>query len=42
MVIMVVCLNENWKISAYHFINGLSGEDRANIILECLEKLHSI
>ncbi|KYN12118.1 THAP domain-containing protein 9, partial [Trachymyrmex cornetzi] len=41
MVIMVVCLNENWKIPvAYHFINGLNGEDRANIILECLEKLH--
>ncbi|KYN10146.1 THAP domain-containing protein 9 [Trachymyrmex cornetzi] len=41
IVIMVVCLNENWKIPvAYHFINGLNGEDRANIILECLEKLH--
>lgn len=41
MVIMVVCLNENWKIPiAYHFIHGLSGEDRANIILQCLEKLH--
>lgn len=38
MVIMAVCLNKNWKISvAYHFIHGLSGESRANIILECLK-----
>lgn len=38
VIIMVVCLNENWKLPvAYHFIDGLNGQDRANIILRSLE-----
>lgn len=40
MVIIVVCLNEHWKVSvAYHFIHGLSGKGRAYVISECLTKL---
>lgn len=41
IVIMVICLNEDWKIPvAYHFIDGLCGENRAKIVSECLGMLH--
>lgn len=43
MVILVVCINDHWKIPiTYHFINKLSGKKRAHIVTECLEKLHGI
>lgn len=42
MVILIVCVNGHWKIPvAYHFFNKLSGQERASIVTDCLEKLHS-
>lgn len=41
LIFMVVCLHSNWKIPvAYFFINGLSGKERANLVNECLIRLH--
>ncbi|XP_071384885.1 DNA transposase THAP9 [Centroberyx affinis] len=43
LVLMVVAINESWKIPvAYFLIDGLTGEERANIINECLQRLHGI
>ena len=43
MVLMVVCVNEGWKIPvAYFLISGMTGEERANTISECLHWLHAI
>ncbi|KAJ8246096.1 hypothetical protein GJAV_G00263610 [Gymnothorax javanicus] len=42
-VLMVVSINASWKIPvAYFLIDGLTGEERANIISECLLRLHNI
>ncbi|KAL4136355.1 hypothetical protein QTP88_007903 [Uroleucon formosanum] len=39
-VIMVVGMNTSWKVPiAYYFINGISAEEKANIILNCLQEL---
>ncbi|KAG8175136.1 hypothetical protein JTE90_011643 [Oedothorax gibbosus] len=41
LIFMVVCLHSNWKIPvAYFLINGLSGDERANLVEECLKRLH--
>ena len=41
-VLMAVSMNASWKIPvAYFIINGMSGADMANIIRECLHRLHS-
>ena len=41
MVLMVVAVNESWKIPiAYFLIDGLSGKERANVIRETLIRLH--
>lgn len=38
-VMMVVCLQENWKIPvAYFFVDGFTAECRANVIKICLSK----
>ena len=40
---MVVGVNGGFKIPVgYFLINGMSGEERANIIVTCLKKLHDI
>ena len=42
-VIMVVAINESWKIPiAYFMISSLTGAERANIIRESLSHLHAI
>ncbi|KAL4103355.1 hypothetical protein QTP88_018732 [Uroleucon formosanum] len=39
-VIMVVGINTIWKVPiAYYLINGISAEEKANIILNCLQEL---
>ncbi|KAL4136414.1 hypothetical protein QTP88_007962 [Uroleucon formosanum] len=39
-VIMVVGMNTSWKVPiAYYFINRISAEEKANIILNCLQEL---
>ncbi|KAL4126994.1 hypothetical protein QTP88_011192 [Uroleucon formosanum] len=39
-VIMVVGINTSWKVLiAYYLINGISAEEKANIILNCLQEL---
>ncbi|KAJ4948187.1 hypothetical protein JOQ06_019724 [Pogonophryne albipinna] len=43
LVLMVVAIDDSWKIPvAYFLIDGLTGEERANIIKECLLRLHAI
>lgn len=40
-VIMAVAINSNWKVPlGYFLIDGLSGEERANIVRSCFEHLH--
>lgn len=41
LVFLVVGINESWKIAVeYFFINGINGEQKANLILQCLSMLH--
>ncbi|KAG8198909.1 hypothetical protein JTE90_015120 [Oedothorax gibbosus] len=41
LIFMVVCLHCDWKILvAYFLINGISGDERANLVEECLKRLH--
>ena len=43
LVLMVVAIDDSWKLPvAYFFINSLTGEERANIVSECLRRLHRI
>ena len=43
LVFMAVSINETWKIPlGYFLIDGLSGEERANLVEECLTRLHEI
>lgn len=40
-VIMVVGLNTHWKVPiAYYLINGITAEEKANIVISCLHQLH--
>jgi len=40
LVILVVGMNTSWKVPiAYYLINGISAEEKANIILNCLREL---
>jgi len=42
LVMMTVSLTEHWKVPvAYFLIDGLPGQERANLVLLCLSKLHS-
>ena len=43
LVLMLVCLNGNWKVPCgYFLIDGMTGNERANIINQCLLKLHDV
>ena len=40
LVFMVVCVNGSWKLPVGHFmIKSLTGEERANLVKECLVRL---
>ena len=42
LVLMVVSVNASWKIPvAYFLVDGMSGSERANVIRECLHRLHA-
>ena len=42
-VLMVVSLNNAWKIPiGYFLVDGLSGEERANLVTEGLHRLHNV
>lgn len=41
LVVMVVCINDYWKIPISNYlINGLSSDEHAGIINRCLQELH--
>jgi len=43
LVFMLVALDASWKLPiAYFLITGMTGTERANLVLECLRKLHTI
>lgn len=43
LVLMVVCVNGNWKLPiAYFFITSLSGKEKANIVKEALVLVHEV
>ena len=43
LVLMVVSLNSHWKVPiGYFLVNGLPGKERANIVQQCLIKLHEV
>jgi hypothetical protein len=43
LVFMIVSLNSHWKVPcAYFLIAGLSGVERANLLTQCLLKLHDV
>jgi len=43
LVFMVVGVNQHWKIPVgYFLVNGLSGEERANLVRQCLMKLYDV
>ena len=40
LVVMAVCVNSTWKVPlGYFLVNGLTGEERANVIKICIERL---
>lgn len=41
LVLLVACVNRSWKLPiAYFLIDGMTGEQRAALILQCLERIH--
>lgn len=43
LVFMVVSLTENWKVPCgYFLIKGMTGQERANLVKQCIMKLHDI
>lgn len=43
LVILVVAIDSNWKVPvAYFFHKGLNGQDKANIVIETLNRLSEI
>ena len=43
LVFLVVALRQNWKIPCgYFLVHGLAGRERANIVKQCLLKLHDV
>ena len=43
LVFMVVCVNGSWKLPVGHFfISSLTGQERANLVLDCIERLSSV
>ena len=40
---MVVASNASWKIPVgYFLVNGMNGQERANLVITCLKKLHEV
>ena len=43
LVFMLVAINESWKVPVAHFmIKSLTGKEQANLVTQCLLKLHEI
>ena len=43
LVFMVVDLKSSWKLSVgYFLINGIGGEERKNLVLDCIERLDAV
>jgi hypothetical protein len=43
LVFMAVGLNEGWKVPVgYFFVNGLTGAEKANLVMQCLEKMADV
>ena len=43
LVFMAVSVNSNWKVPCgYFLVNGLTGEEKANLTKDCLTKLHEV
>ena len=43
LVIMVVCINKSWKVPlGYFFIDGLTGQERANLVRIAMERLSQV
>jgi len=43
LVLMAVCLTGHWKVPiGYFLIDGMSGNERANIVTQCILKLHDV
>ena len=43
LVITAVSVNSNWKTSCgYFLVNSLTGEEKANLVRDCLKKLHEV
>jgi len=43
LVFMVVALNANWKLPVgYFLLNGVNGTDKANLIKQCISRLHDL
>jgi len=41
LVFLLICLNQNWKISiAYYFIKGISAEEKRNLLLNYISVVH--
>ena len=42
LVLMAVSVNASWKIPVgYFLVDGMSGSERANVVRECLQRLHT-
>ena len=43
LVLMAVFVNSSWKVPlGYFLIDSMSGKERANLVRECLKRLHDI
>ena len=43
LVFMAVSVNSSWKVPCgYFLVNGLTGEEKANLTKECITKLHDV
>ena len=43
LVFMMVSVDDSWKVPCgYFFVNGLSGEERANLVKVCIERLSDV
>ena len=43
LVFMVVALNESWKVPiGYFLLDGMSGQERANLVRNCIKKLTAV
>ncbi|CAB4027540.1 THAP domain-containing 9 [Paramuricea clavata] len=43
LVFMAVSVNSGWKVPCgYFLVNGLTGEEKANLTKECITKLHEV